>query len=390
MPQGKLLHCYKGNTPHLANQKTARQFTHMTDNPHIRAEVCLPTSDLTGDIAFFTKTLRMRMESIYPADDPSVAVFSGHGLRLRLDRALTTSAGQLRILTDDAGFADAPRLTSPGGTQVDVQPLTQPVHMPPTEHGFVVRRLADQAPWVIGRAGMHYRDLIPNRLGGSIIASHIRIPDGGPVPDMVHFHRVGFQLIFCYRGWVDVLYEDQGGPIRLHAGDCFIQPPEIRHRVLEASDGIEVIEIGVPAEHVTEIDHEMTLPTPDLRPDREWQGQRFVHNVGASAEWAPFRLPGFIARDTTINDATKSVAGVQVVRRGDGAPVWAKHDADIHFTFVMDGAMTLEGEGRDPHRLAAGDAFVIPPGMATRYGDPTDDLELLEVTLAGTFTTTLA
>ena len=30
---------------------------------------------------------------------------------------------------------------------------------------------------------MHYRDLIPSRLGGSIIASHIRIPDGGPVPD---------------------------------------------------------------------------------------------------------------------------------------------------------------------------------------------------------------
>jgi quercetin dioxygenase-like cupin family protein len=253
-----------------------------------------------------------------------------------------------------------------------------------------VRRLADQAPWVIGRAGMHYRDLIPSRLGGSIIASHIRIPDGGPVPDMVHYHKVGFQLIYCYRGWVDVLYEDQGGPIRLNAGDCFIQPPEIRHRVLEASSGIEVIEIGVPAEHITEIEHEMTLPTPDLRPDREWQGQKFVHNIGSDARWHPFRLQGFIARDTTINDATKSVAGVQVVRRGAGNPQWAKHDADIHFTFVMEGSMTLEGEGKDPQSLAMGDAFVIPPGMATRYSDPTDDLELLEVTLAGTFQTTLA
>ena len=113
------------------------------------------------------------------------------------------------------------------------------------------------------------RLLISSRLGGSIIASHIRIPDGGPVPDMVHFHKVGFQLIFCYRGWVEVLYEDQGGPIRLQAGDCFIQPPEIRHRVMEASEGIEVIEIGVPADHITEIEHEMTLPTDQLRPDRE-------------------------------------------------------------------------------------------------------------------------
>ena len=70
------------------------------------------------------------------------------------------------------------------------------------------------------------------RLGGSIIASHIRIPDGGPVPDMVHYHTVGFQLIYCYKGWVDVLYEDQGNEMmRLSAGDCVIQPPEIRHRV---------------------------------------------------------------------------------------------------------------------------------------------------------------
>ena len=88
---------------------------------------------------------------------------------------------------------------------------------------------------------MHYRDLVPSRLGGAMIASHIRIPDGGPVPDMVHFHKVGFQLIFCIRGWVDVVYEDQGGPRRLAAGDCFIQPPRIRHRVLEASDGEEAL-----------------------------------------------------------------------------------------------------------------------------------------------------
>ena len=65
---------------------------------------------------------------------------------------------------------------------------------------------------------MHYRDLVPSRLGGAMIASHIRIPDGGPVPDMVHFHKVGFQLIFCVKGWVDVVYEDQGDAIRLIRG----------------------------------------------------------------------------------------------------------------------------------------------------------------------------
>ena len=360
----------------------------MTENTDIRAEVCLPTVDLRADLGFFGNTLGMRLDMIYPADDPTVAVYSGHGLRVRLDRTVGGAPGILRIMTDDAGFAAGETLlAAPGGTRVEVHPLNVPLEMPQTDHAFVVRRLADQAPWVIGRAGMHYRDLIPSRLGGSIIASHIRIPDGGPVPDMVHFHKVGFQLIFCYRGWVDVVYEDQGPPIRLTAGDCFIQPPEIRHRVLEASEGIEVIEIGVPAEHITEIDHEMQLPTPHLRPDREWQGQRFVFNQSAKADWAAARLPGFIARDTTIAANTKNVAGVHVIRRGDGVPVWASHSADIHFTFVMEGTMTLEGEGKDPYALAPGDAFVIPPGMQTRYADPSDDLELLEVALPGAFQT---
>lgn len=361
----------------------------MTAKTDIHAEVVLPTTDLRADLGFFGDTLRMRLDMIYPADDPSVAVYSGHGLRVRLAQTAPGHPGLLRILTDDPDFAGGEtRLVAPGGTSVEVLPLNPPLELPQTDHAFVVRRLADQAPWVIGRAGMQYRDLIPSRLGGSIIASHIRIPDGGPVPDMVHFHKVGFQLIFCYRGWVDVVYEDQGPPIRLTAGDCFIQPPEIRHRVLEASDGIEVIEIGVPAEHVTQIDHDMKLPTAHLRPDREWQGQRFVFNEVAKAQWTDARLPGFTSRDTTIAANTKNVAGVNVIRRGRGDPVWASHNADIHFTFVMEGTMTLEGEGKEPFALAPGDAFVTPPGMRTRYSDPSDDLELLEVALPGQFATT--
>ncbi len=364
----------------------------MTDSPNqTRAEFRLPTQELRDDIPFFTKVLGMRMDMIYPADDPRVAVFSGHGLRLRIEKDAPESPGTLRILTDDLdGFAGGQRsLIAPNGTRVEIEQLNPPMVMPDTVHSFVVRRLKDQAPWIIGRAGMHYRDLVPDRLGGSIIASHIRIPDGGPVPDMVHFHKVGFQLIFCILGWVDVVYEDQGDKMRLTAGDCFIQPPEIRHRVLEASDNVQVIEIGVPAEHVTEIDHDMTLPTAHHRPDREWQGQKFVFNRAEGAEWGAFRLPGYVCRDTTIAENTKGVAGVQVVRKGQGEPAWAAHDTDIHFTFVMNGEVTLEGEGRDPYRLEQGDAFVIPPGMRTRLADPSDDVELLEVTLPGVFNTVL-
>lgn len=347
-----------------------------------KAEIRLPTQELRADLPFYMKQLGFRLDMIYPADDPQIAVLSGHGLRLRIEKGAAEAPGTIRILTDDPGFAGGQKaLMAPNGTRVEIDELNPPVITPATEHAFVVRRLADQAPWVIGRAGMEYRDLIPTRLGGAMIASHIRVPDG-PVPDMVHYHKVGFQLIFCVAGWVDVLYEDQGDVRRIHAGDCFIQPPTIRHKVLH-SEGVQVVEIGVPAEHVTEIDHEMKLPTPHFRPEREWEGQRFVHNIGRDGTFAPFRIPGFEARDTTIHEATKGVASVMVARPAGGPVPWTRHHGDILFTFVMKGGMVLEGEGKDPFRLEPGDAFVIPPGMATRYCEPTADLELLEVSLPG-------
>ena len=352
----------------------------MTDT---RAEIRLPTQQLRDDLPFYTKVLKMRLDMIYPADNPQVAVFSGHGLRIRIETGAAEQPGTLRILTDDPdGFAGGARhLTAPNGTRIEIDDLNPPMILPVTEHAFVVRRLADQAPWVLGRAGMSYRDLIPSRLGGAMIASHIRVPDG-PGPDMVHFHKVGFQLIFCVAGWVDVLYEDQGDILRITAGDCFIQPPGIRHKVLQ-SEGVQVVEIGVPADHITEIDHDMTLPTPHFRPDREWQGQRFVHNTGATGTYAPFRIPGFDARDTKVNTNTQGVASVMVARPNGTAAPWTKHAGDIVFNFVMAGEMTLEGQGKDPCRLTVGDAFVIPPGLATRYLDTTPDLQLIEVSLPG-------
>lgn len=356
----------------------------------VQAEVRLPTADLSADLPFYSKTLGFRLDKIYPADDPAVAVMSGHGLRIRIERGASEAPGTIRLLCNDPdNFAEGKReLTAPNGTRVEIVDANPPMVMPKTEHAFLVRHLRDSDPWVIGRAGMHYRDLLPGRLGGSIIASHIRIPDGGPVPDMVHYHTVGFQLIFCYAGWVRLVYEDQGEPFILKAGDCVIQPPEIRHRVLESGDDLEVIEIGVPAEHMTTIDHDMELPNGTVNPEREFQGQRFVRHQSDRATREPFRIRGFSMRDTGISEGTQGVAGVQVARpEASWDPDVTSHSSDILFNFVMSGHMTLRGEGQDDQPLKPGDAFVIPPDMKTVYLDCTDDLELLEVALPGTFET---
>ena len=391
------------------------------------AEILLPTADLTADLAFFMKTLGFRMDKIYPADYPTVSVLSGHGLTIRLEQGASEPSGTIRILClDPAALAGGQtELTAPNGTRVEIIEADPPLEIPETQHAFLVRRLKDNTPWVIGRAGMHYRDLVPGRLGGSIIASHIRIPDAGPVPDVVHYHTVGFQLIFAYRGEVKLVYEDQGPPFMLKAGDCVIQPPEIRHRVLESSENLQVIEIGVPADHVTTIDHEVELPTRVLNPHRVFGGQTFCRHQLKDAVWEPWRLAGFEARETGIGEATGGVASVQVARvtnganggsaGGDGArdsggsadrasadrgcgargsgeqrstvEQVTSHTGDILFTFVMEGEVTLNGENQGAHRLEAGDAYVIPPHTKTSLTERSHDLELLEVALPAVFET---
>ena len=246
---------------------------------HIQAsEVVLPCEELESTLTFFTEFLGFQINSIFPADAPLVAVISSYGVRLRLDCRASGQPGKLRIFCHNPKeFSEgATELTAPNGTIIEIAEADPPLLLPPEKQSFVMNHYSKDASWEIGRAGMNYRDLIPNRQGGRFIASHIRIPEGGPVPDYSHFHKIRFQMIFCYRGWVRVVYEDQGPPFVMHSGDCVLQPPQIRHRVLESSDGLEVIEISCPAEHETRADYEIDLPTKKVQPNRDFSGQHFV------------------------------------------------------------------------------------------------------------------
>jgi mannose-6-phosphate isomerase-like protein (cupin superfamily) len=240
--------------------------------------------------------------------------------------------------------------------------------------------------WEAGRAEMRYRDLLPQRQGGRFIASNIVIPDGGPVPDYVHHHGVRFQTIFCVRGWAQVVYEDQGAPFRLEAGDCVLQPPGIRHRVLESSAGLEVVEVTSPAEHQTFADDQLELPTPTRNPSRQFDGQRFVRHRAAEALWRPWRLAGFECREAGIGPATCGLAEVRVVRvaRPTGAaivePQVVEHDGELQFWFVLAGSLSLSVDDRC-EELGDGDAVAIPARTAHAVEGWSGDLELLEVTL---------
>ena len=389
----------------------------MTERDAPETLVC---EDLDRAIALFAQ-LGLRLDTISPADDPSVALLSGPGTRVRLVRAASFPAAGREAAVRGAGA----EVSIGGSSDVSEPPA-------PFVPSLVVVRASD-SPWHTGRAGMLYRDLIPDRQGGRIIASHIRIPDGGPVPDYVHYHAIELQLIYCHRGWVRVVYEDQGVPFVLAAGDCVLQPPGIRHRVLEASPGLEVIELGVPAMHPTHVEHDLALPTPHLRPDRDFGGQRFVHFRAATAHFTPSPIAGFEACELGIAAATRGRASVHVLRpspvargatdplppgatglaapgatdplppggtrlaapggtdplppggtglaarggTGLAAPRTYRHTGELLFHVVLRGELTLDGACR----LTAADAFVIPSDQPFKWSEPSPDLELLSVAL---------
>ena len=297
----------------------------------------MPCSDFSAALDFYTNELGFRIDVIFPADAPRVAELSGYGIQCRLEH----SNARQEVGNDD---------------------------------------------WTMGRAGMQYRDLIPDRLGGRMIASHIRISVGGPVPDYVHHHHVKFQIIYCYKGWVKVVYEDQGPPFVMKAGDCVLQPPHIRHRVLECSDNMEVIEVSSPAEHETLVDHDMILPSNSINRDRDFNGQGFVFHELENATWraAP---KGFESRDTGIEQATNGRASVQVIRATN-----ATTDADLGgsdeslFNFVLQGSMTLRRQDESEQILEAGGSFVANSGTHVTLTKASESLELLQVSSSPTLT----
>ena len=295
-------------------------------------------ADLDAAIAL-ARSDGFRLDIIYPADDPHDAVLSRPGCTLRL----TTNPG-------------APRPTA---------------ELPPLQPEFVLTRAADEGG--AGRAGMLYRDLIPSRLGGRYIASHIRILGGGPVADWVHYHRIGFQMIAVRSGWVRVVYEGQGEPFVMRAGDMVLQPPGIRHRVLDSGDDLEVVEIGAPALHETFADHEMSLPTDTVDPQRVYSGQLFLRHVAAETEWTPFG--GGEAQETAMINSTFGLADVRIVR--GKAVEFPSREGELNFGFVLSGsAQLVRGEAT---LIAPADAFVIPPNEQWSIAAASDDFQLLHV-----------
>jgi len=117
-----------------------------------------------------------------------------------------------------------------------------------------VVRHADGRDFTRGlRAFFEYADLgIDEATQGGFGANVIRAIPGVHTESQWHFHELDFQMVWVVKGWVRFEYEDIG-EVKLTAGTSVLQPPRVRHRELEHSDDLELLEITAPAQFETRL-----------------------------------------------------------------------------------------------------------------------------------------
>jgi quercetin dioxygenase-like cupin family protein len=102
------------------------------------------------------------------------------------------------------------------------------------------------------RAFFEYRDLgVNDATQGKYSANVIRAVPGRRAEPTWHIHHLDFQMIYILKGWVTFEYEGQG-EVTFRPGSAALQPPRIRHREIQHSDDLELIEITSPAAFETE------------------------------------------------------------------------------------------------------------------------------------------
>jgi mannose-6-phosphate isomerase-like protein (cupin superfamily) len=98
-----------------------------------------------------------------------------------------------------------------------------------------------------------YRDLGMSKATGGMVQAHVirMIPPCDPKEvSKRHYHDVDLQLVYVLKGWIKSEFEGEG-EVTMRAGSCWLQPPRIKHSVLDYSDDCELLEIILPAEFET-------------------------------------------------------------------------------------------------------------------------------------------
>ncbi len=123
----------------------------------------------------------------------------------------------------------------------------------PNKQTFVASHLKPDAFAEGLRRYAQYRDLGIAAATKGLARAHVikMIPPCDPAEvSKRHYHDVEFQMIYVLKGWINGEYDGEG-VVTMREGSCWLQPPKIKHTVLDYSDDCELLEIILPADFDT-------------------------------------------------------------------------------------------------------------------------------------------
>ncbi len=104
------------------------------------------------------------------------------------------------------------------------------------------------------RPFFEYRPLGLKELTGGKVGAHVIRAVPGQHPDAPrHSHALEFQFVYVLKGWAIFEYEGYGQH-KLVAGSTVYQPPGVKHKEIDHSDDLELIEITMPADFETSVE----------------------------------------------------------------------------------------------------------------------------------------
>ncbi len=134
------------------------------------------------------------------------------------------------------------------------KPAVKPaVKAPPRKQTFVASHHAPGAFAEGLRRYAQYRDLGIAAATNGLARAHVikMVPPCDPAEvSKRHYHDVEFQMVYVLKGWIKSDF-DGAGAVTMREGSCWLQPPKIKHTVLDYSDDCELLEIILPADFET-------------------------------------------------------------------------------------------------------------------------------------------
>ena len=221
---------------------------------------------------------------------------------------------------------------------------------------------------------MLYRDLIPGRLGGRYIASHITIPEGGPVADWVHYHRIALS---------DDLCPPRLGSRRLRGPGRAVRDARRRPRPAAAGDPPpRARKLARPGSGRDRLHPRSTRPSPTMI----WSCRTAPTRARVRRPTLPAPRRGDRRRGPPVAAAKRRRRHGRARRSGlaevrTSGPAMASrrvppHDGELVFGFVLDGSARLDY--RRTHRPRVRRRFrrsrPTRPGSVTRAHRPTSTL----------------